>query len=109
MVLSKADPDIAAYYDRVLVSDQLRPLGDELRASCRRTIEAILRISEQSALLAESPDLRRTLELRNQYVDPLNLLQAELLRRCRATPDPRLSDALLVTVNGIAAGMRNTG
>jgi phosphoenolpyruvate carboxylase len=109
MVLSKADPDLAAYYDRVLVSDELRPLGDELRASCRRTIEVILRISEQSALLAESPDLRRTLELRNQYVDPLNLLQAELLRRCRATPDPRLSDALLVTVNGIAAGMRNTG
>jgi phosphoenolpyruvate carboxylase len=98
MVLSKADPDIAAYYDRVLVPDELRPLGQELRASCRRTIQAILRISEQSTLLAENPDL-----------DPLNLLQAELLRRSRATPDPRLSDALLVTINGIAAGMRNTG
>ena len=64
---------------------------------------------EQASLLAENPDLRRMLELRNQYVDPLNLLQAELLRRSRANPDPRLSDALLVTINGIAAGMRNTG
>jgi len=109
MVLSKADPDIAAYYDRLLVPDELRPLGQELRASCRGTIQAILRISEHSSLLAENPDLRRMLELRNQYVDPLNLLQAELLRRSRAQPDPRLSDALLVTINGIAAGMRNTG
>ena len=109
MVLSKADPDIAAYYDRVLVPDELRPLGQELRASCRRTISAILRVREQASLLAENPDLRRMLELRNQYVDPLNLLQAELLRRSRANPDPRLSDALLVTINGIAAGMRNTG
>ena len=110
MVLSKADPDIAAYYDRVLVPDELRPLGQELRASCRRTIAVLLRVRGQSSLLAEHPGLRRMLELRNQYVDPLNLLQAELLRRSRALPDdPPLADALLVTINGIAAGMRNTG
>jgi phosphoenolpyruvate carboxylase len=110
MVLSKADPDIAAYYDRVLVPDELRPLGQELRASCRRTIAVLLRVRGQSSLLAEHPELRRTLELRNQYVDPLNLLQAELLRRSRALPDDsRLADALLVTINGISAGMRNTG
>jgi phosphoenolpyruvate carboxylase len=109
MVLAKADPDIAAYYDRVLVPDQLRPLGQDLRASLRRTIAAVLEAKGDARLLAGQPDLRRSIELRNPYVDPLNLLQAELLRRSRVADDPRLADALLVTVNGIAAGMRNTG
>jgi phosphoenolpyruvate carboxylase len=109
MVLSKADPDIAAYYDRVLVPDELKPLGHELQDNCRRTVAAILRAKRQGHLLDGDPELRRTLELRNPYVDPLNVLQAELLQRVRATDDPRLWDALLVTVNGIAAGMRNTG
>jgi phosphoenolpyruvate carboxylase len=109
MVLVKADPDIAAYYDRVLVPDELRSLGQELRASCRRTSAAILRAKKQDHLLAADPELRRTLDMRNPYVDPLNLLQAELLRRARSDDDPRIWDALLVTVNGIAAGMRNTG
>jgi phosphoenolpyruvate carboxylase len=109
MVLAKADPDIAAYYDRVLVSDDLRPLGQELRQSCRTTIASILRAKGETQLLEGDPELRRTIELRNPYVDPLNVLQAELLRRARTTDDARLWDALLVTVNGIAAGMRNTG
>jgi phosphoenolpyruvate carboxylase len=109
MVLAKADPDIAAYYDRVLVPDELRALGQDLRASCRRTVAAVLRAKSADALLAGQPDLRRSIDLRNPYVDPLNLLQAELLRRARAADDPRLADALLVTINGIAAGMRNTG
>ena len=109
MVLAKADPDIAAYYDRVLVPDDLRFLGQDLRASCKRTIAAILRAKRQDQLLESDPALQRTLELRNPYVDPLNVLQAELLRRVRSTDDPRIWDALLVTVNGIAAGMRNTG
>jgi phosphoenolpyruvate carboxylase len=114
MVLAKADPDVAAYYDRALCPDDLRPLGQELRANCRRTIAAVLRAKGESRLLESQPDLRRTIELRNPYVDPLNLLQAELLRRARTGPpgadvDPALADALLVTINGIAAGMRNTG
>jgi phosphoenolpyruvate carboxylase len=108
-VLSKADPEIAAYYDRVLVPDDLRPLGQELRASCERTIQAILRARNDSSLLAREPELKRTLALRHCYVDPLNLLQAELLRRNRTTEDPIIANALLVTINGIAAGMRNTG
>ena len=120
MVLAKADPDIAAYYDRVLVPDELRPLGQELRGKCRRTHRGGAAGQAAngdngkpgragSALLAEDPDLRRTIELRNPYVDPLNLLQAELLRRARTSDEAGISDALLVTVNGIAAGMRNTG
>jgi len=109
MVLAKADPDIAAYYDRVLVPDELRPLGQDLRANCRRTVAAILRAKGDAVLLAGDPDLRRAIELRNPYVDPLNLLQAELLRRSRQGDDQRLLDALMVTLCGIAAGMRNTG
>jgi phosphoenolpyruvate carboxylase len=109
MVLAKSDPDISSYYDRVLVPDELRPLGQELRASCKRTIDAVLCAKNESVLLDNDPDLRRTIQLRNPYVDPLNLLQAELLRRTRAGDDTRLADALLITVNGIAAGMRNTG
>jgi phosphoenolpyruvate carboxylase len=72
-------------------------------------VAAVLRAKSESLLLDEHADLRRSIDLRNPYVDPLNLLQAELLRRTRAAEDPRLADALLVTVNGIAAGMRNTG
>jgi phosphoenolpyruvate carboxylase len=109
MVLAKSDPDIASYYDRLLVPDDLRPLGQELRASCLRTTEAVLKAKNESVLLDADPDLRSTISLRNPYVDPLNLLQAELLRRSRQGDDARLADALLITVNGIAAGMRNTG
>jgi phosphoenolpyruvate carboxylase len=73
-------------------------------------MSTILRAKQEEQLLDGDPELRLTLELRNPYVDPLNLLQAELLRRARAdSDDPRIWDALLVTVNGIAAGMRNTG
>jgi phosphoenolpyruvate carboxylase len=61
-------------------------------------------------LLEENPVLRRSINVRNPYVDPINLVQVELLRRLRDTgEDGRIRDALLVTINGIAAGMRNTG
>ena len=61
-------------------------------------------------LLEENPVLRRSIDVRNPYVDPINLVQVELLRRLRSGDmDPRLRHALMVTINGIAAGMRNTG
>ena len=61
-------------------------------------------------LLEANPVLRRSIDVRNPYVDPINLVQVELLQRLRApNPDPALFDAFVVTVNGIAAGMRNTG
>jgi phosphoenolpyruvate carboxylase len=71
-----------------------------------------LRAREQ--LLESAPVLRRSIEVRNPYVDPLNLLQVELLGRLRSLPEgapdrEAVRAALLVTVNGIAAGMRNTG
>ena len=64
----------------------------------------------QAELLTENPVLRRSIDVRNPYVDPINLVQAEILCRLRRDGrDERLLDALLVTVNGVAAGMRNTG
>ncbi|HVR44107.1 MAG TPA: phosphoenolpyruvate carboxylase [Thermoanaerobaculia bacterium] len=109
MVLAKAEPAIAARYDELLVPPELGPLGEALRARLAATIDVALRVSGHEQLLAENPVLRRSIEVRNPYVDPINLVQAELLRRYRTRRDPSLFHALVVTVNGIAAGMRNTG
>ena len=109
MVLAKAEPQIAEYYDRLLVPDELKPLGEDLRHRLARTIELVLRATGHKRLLENNPVLRRSIDVRNPYVDPINLVQAEILRRWRATGDESLRDAFVVTVNGIAAGMRNTG
>lgn len=110
MVLAKADDRIAAQYDRALVPEELRGLGEELRARLTRTAEAVLRSTDHRELLEQNPVLRRSISVRNPYVDPINLVQVEVLRRLRGREkDERLHDALLLTINGIAAGMRNTG
>ena len=110
MVLAKADPDIAARYDAVLVEGDLLRVGEELRARLLRAREAVGRTLGRERLLESNPVLARSIAVRNPYVDPLNLVQASLLRRVRAgEDDPRLQQALLITINGIAAGMRNTG
>ena len=110
MVLAKADARIAAEYDRQLVPDALRPLGQELRDRLSRAISALLRVTGHRSLLEGNPVLRRSIDVRNPYVDPINLVQVEVIRRLRqGDHDPRLHDAFVITVNGIAAGMRNTG
>jgi phosphoenolpyruvate carboxylase len=109
MVLAKADGHIAAEYDRQLVPEELRPIGVELRERLGRAIRGVLDLTRQSELLQSNPVIRRSIDVRNPYVDPLNLVQVELLRRVRQQPDPRTHTALKVTVNGIAAGLRNTG
>ncbi|MCO4764395.1 MAG: phosphoenolpyruvate carboxylase [Myxococcales bacterium] len=108
MVLAKSSTRIAASYDRVLCPAPQRALGDRLRAQLQVTIAGVLEALDQDALLAESAVLARSIRVRNPYVDPLNALQVALLGRVRAGED-HLRDALLVTINGIAAGMRNTG
>jgi phosphoenolpyruvate carboxylase len=110
MVFAKALPDIAARYEALLVPEDQRGLGRELAArfedSRARVLDALGRVE----ILENDPILKRSIAVRNPYVDPLNLLQAELLRRLRAgAEDPLLERAFLVTANGIAAGMRNTG
>ncbi len=114
MVLAKALPDIAARYDELLVPEELQSLGSDLRARYALTCERLLELRGRTELLQENPVLHRSIQVRNPYVDPLNLLQSELLQRLRrldeADPEAKaVRAALLVTVNGIAAGMRNTG
>jgi phosphoenolpyruvate carboxylase len=117
MALAKADADIAAHYDRFLVPSDLQHLGEALRGRLAGAIETVLALSRHRQLLADNPVLRRSIDVRNPYVDPINLLQVELLRRLRSaekcdageSETDWLRRALLVTINGIAAGMRNTG
>jgi phosphoenolpyruvate carboxylase len=74
-----------------------------------RTREAVLAATGRSALLDISPVLRRSIRLRNPYVDPLSFVQVSLLARLRATPDETLQRLLALTINGIAAGLQSTG
>src|SRR5262249_18956267 len=110
MVLAKADARIAAEYDRRLVPADLQPLGYELRARLARAIDAVLAVTGHRLLVETNRVLRRSIDTRNPYVDPINLVQIELLNRLRQSPESEpLRRAFLITVNGIAAGMRNTG
>ena len=112
MVLAKADADIARLYDERLVQPDLLPLGAHLRDLLSQACGVVLGLTGQSQLLAHSPDTLEFIRLRNTYLDPLHLLQAELLARSRqqeAAQDSPLEQALLVSVAGIAAGLRNTG
>ncbi|WP_095077511.1 phosphoenolpyruvate carboxylase [Pseudomonas sp. Irchel s3h17] len=112
MVLAKADADIARSYDERLVEPDLLPLGAHLRDLLSQACSVVLGLTGQSQLLAHSPDTLEFIRLRNTYLDPLHLLQAELLARSRqqdvAQGSP-VEQALLVSVAGIAAGLRNTG
>ena len=109
MVLATADGRIAAEYDRRLVPESLLPIGDNLRQRLDRAIRAVLQVTGHGELLESNAVMRRSIDVRNPYVDPINLLQMELLRRVRTDDDRRTHTALLITVNGIAAGLRNTG
>jgi phosphoenolpyruvate carboxylase len=111
MVLAESDARIAAEYDRRLVPDRLQDVGADLRRRLTETTAALLRATGKERLLTENVVLRRSIEVRNPYVYPINLVQIELLRRLReeGEADPQISKAFMVTVNGIAAGMRNTG
>ncbi|MFI7856792.1 phosphoenolpyruvate carboxylase [Pseudomonas promysalinigenes] len=112
MVLAKADAEIAKAYDERLVQPQLLPLGAHLRDLLSQSCQVVLGLTGQSVLLAHSPETLEFIRLRNTYLDPLHRLQAELLARSRsreAALDSPLEQALLVTVAGIAAGLRNTG
>jgi phosphoenolpyruvate carboxylase len=110
MTLSKTDLDISASYVAELVDSEHRGLLDVIREEYETTIEEVFGLLGTEELLEDSPLLQRTLEVRDIYLDPINYLQVSLLARSRAGEDtPELDRALLLTVNGIAAGMRNTG
>ena len=81
MVLAKAEPAIAAHYDRQLVPPDLQGFGASLRARLQQAVDGVLLVTGQDRLLENNPVLRRSIDVRNPYVDPINLLQVELLRR----------------------------
>jgi phosphoenolpyruvate carboxylase len=113
MLLAKADVGIAAYYERRLVDEPaLKALGEELRERCVHLQSMLLAILGQERLLEQMPLIRQAIEVRNPYIDPLHGLQAELLQRNRDADGAisgELTRALMVTMAGIAAGLRNTG
>jgi len=109
MVFAKSDLNIAALYDQLLVEPALAPIGSALRQQLLDDRNTLLDIIGATSELEKNSWGRASIDLRDIYTTPLNLLQAELLRRERAAPDPGTERALMVTIAGIAAGMRNTG
>nr|AAL76393.1 phosphoenolpyruvate carboxylase [uncultured marine proteobacterium] len=109
MVFAKSDLTIAELYDHLLVSPELADLGAALRQQLSNDRAALLAILETGSELERDNWGRESINLRDIYTAPLNLLQAELLRRQRANPEEATERALMVTIAGVAAGMRNTG
>ena len=112
MVFSKADSWLSEHYDNALVEDMYKPLGTSLRKELEEAISLVQSLSPQNSLLADQPWIKESIALRNPYTDPLNVLQVELLRRSRSSDkvsEGDIDNALMITMTGIAAGMRNTG
>jgi phosphoenolpyruvate carboxylase len=116
MSLLKADLGIAALYSDLVPDRRLAAaVFATIEAEYARTREAILEATSHAELMDGDPVIQRSVQLRNPYVDPLNYLQVEMLRRLRGLDDPegpaaeRCREVIVLTINGIAAGLRNTG
>jgi len=109
--MAKADLSIARHYAGLVADQAMRERVVQLIfEEFERTRRVVLDLTGQSTLLEKNPVLARSIKLRNPYVDPLSLIQVELLRRKRAGEDSdELNYALAATINGVAAGLRNTG
>jgi phosphoenolpyruvate carboxylase len=119
LALAKADFGIARLYSSLVEDEALRArVFTTLEAEFERTRNMVLAVTGQTALLERNPVLAKSIRRRNPYVDPMSLLQLELLRRKRGgdknqadTPEMKaeLDRAITATINGISAGLRNTG
>jgi phosphoenolpyruvate carboxylase len=111
MALAKADLTIGERYADLVEDETLRAaVWSPVRAEYERTRELVLAVTGQKRLLDRTPVLQRSIERRNPYVDPLSFIQVELLRRLRSDDSSEeLVRAMLLTINGIAGGLRNTG
>ncbi len=112
MVVAKVDIKVATHYEQRLVPADLVKFGEQLRGQYAQTKEILLKVLHEKRLLEHNPVLDRSIQLRNPYLLPLHLLQVELLYRVRESEDnlqEEVMQALLVSIAGIAAGMRNTG
>ena len=112
MVLAKADLRVAAWYEQRLAGEDadLARLGEVLRERLTGTVNALSALTGREDLLDNNPVMRWSIRVRDPYTDPLHLLQAELMARLRQQDgDKVLESALMVTIAGIAAGLRNTG
>ncbi|MEO8445567.1 MAG: phosphoenolpyruvate carboxylase, partial [Gammaproteobacteria bacterium] len=106
--LAKSDLDIAARYS-VLGGELHEVFFHRIREEFERTTAAVLRVKQQEVLLERDNTLRRSIRLRNPYVDPMSILQVDLLRRWREQRDDALFNALIASVNGIARGLQDAG
>ncbi len=116
MVLSKADGHVALYYEAHLTDDEdLKVLGEQLRQRLKDAVKTLLALKGESKLLSSNEVLDQSMKVRKPYLLPLHLLQAELMKRRRLYMNEKQAEntpvdhALMVTIAGIAAGLRNTG
>jgi phosphoenolpyruvate carboxylase len=109
-MLGRTDMEIASYYD-ALAPDKLRIHAQPIAKEYALTLELVLRLRGSARLLDSDPTLQRSIKLRNPYIDPMHLMQVDLLRRWRATQrqDQALFAALRATISGIAQGLQATG